>query len=373
MRRRMGISKLGIFGGLLVLLMMAVVACDEPEPTATPSIVPPSTVTTAPTVTSTKDSAPTPTPLSVEAVAEATAASMRALKSARIEADITTTARATGEEEGTVEMSMTGDYQAQDRTRLSISLTIQGNVFEADYITIANETYIQVLETDIWQVSDSSDGLDLRETLRFDPDGMENLVLIGEGELDGENVYHLKGLLASDAGGLLNSVPGSLAMVTPMGEVIVGVEFWIGVEDFLVRRTIQDIYMELSSDTGEGGELSLELDMRLSGYDDSVDIQAPNMESTSGTGASESQSVTPIPVIVPPTPEITATPPLPRPTSEPWAVIDLTERLLWSYETVGDVLPICLWWWTVSCTPGLRTAMSTRWMLPAESCCGPTK
>ena len=220
-----------------------------------------------------------------------------------------------------------------------ISLTIQGNVFEADYITIANETYIQVLETDIWQVSDSSDGLDLRETLRFDPDGMENLVLIGEGELDGENVYHLKGLLASDAGGLLNSVPGSLVMVTPMGEVIVGVEFWIGVEDFLVRRTIQDIYMELSSDTGEGGELSLELDMRLSGYGDSVDIQPPNMESTSGPGASESQSVTPIPVIVPPTPEVTATPPLPRPTSEPWAVIDLTERLLWSYETVGDVLP----------------------------------
>lgn len=114
-----------------MLLMMAVVACDEPEPTATPSTVPPSTVTTAPTVTSTKDSAPTPTPLSVEAVAEATAASMRALKSARIEADITTTARATGEEEGTVEMSMTGDYQAPDRTRLSISLTIQGNVFES--------------------------------------------------------------------------------------------------------------------------------------------------------------------------------------------------------------------------------------------------
>ena len=287
----MGVSKLGIIGGLLVLLMMAVVACDEPEPTATPSTVPPSTVTTAPTVTSTKDSAPTPMPLSVEAVAEATAASMRALKSAHIEADIKATARATGEEEGTVEMSMTGDYQAPDRTRLSISLTIQGNVFEANYITIANKTYIQILDTDIWQVSDSSDGLDLRETLRFDPDGMENLALVGEGELDGEDVYHLKGFLASDAGGLLNSVPGSLVIVTPMGEVIVGVEFWIGVEDFLVRRTIQNIYMELSSDTGEGGELSLELDMRLSNYGDSVDIKAPNMESMSGTGASESQAV----------------------------------------------------------------------------------
>ena len=93
--------------------MLAATACDDPEPTATPSTVPPSTVTAEPTVASTKDPIPTPTPLSVEAVVEGTAASMRALKSAHIEADIRTTARAAGEEEGTVEMSVTGDYQAR--------------------------------------------------------------------------------------------------------------------------------------------------------------------------------------------------------------------------------------------------------------------
>ena len=255
-----------------------------------------------------------PKSLSVEALAEASAASMRELKSAHIEADITTTARATGEEEGSIEMRVTGDYQSPDRTRLSISLTFRGNDFVADYITIANETYIQVPGTDISQVSDSWDGLDLRETLRFDPDSMENLVLIGEEELDGEKVYHLKGSLASDAEGLLNSVPGSLVMVIPIGGVLVGVEFWIGVEDFLVRRTIQNIDIELSSDMGKGGELSLELDMRLSDYGKSVDIQAPDMESTSGTEASESQAVpapaTPSHVAtVTPTSKATAAPP----------------------------------------------------------------
>ena len=91
-------------------------------------------------------------------------------------------------------------------------------------------------------------------------------MLIGEEELDGEKVYHLRGSLASDAGGLLNSVSGALVGMTPLGEVVVEVEFWIGVGDFLVRRTIQNIDIELSSDIGEGGELNLELDMRLSDY-----------------------------------------------------------------------------------------------------------
>ena len=61
--------------------------------------------------------------------------------------------------------------------------------------------------------------------------------------------------LASDAGGLLNSVPGALVGMTPIGEVVVEVEFWIGVGDLLVRRTIQNISVEPSSDISEGGEL----------------------------------------------------------------------------------------------------------------------
>ena len=321
MRQRIKVTTLGIIGGLLVLLMVAAVGCNDPEPTAVPT----ATATTAPTVTPTPEPRPTPTPLTVEALVEATYAAMGALESAHIEGRITMTARDTGEEEGTVEMSMVGDYQAPDRARLSVSLTMEGNDFEADYTTIANETYIRFPGIDIWQVSDSSDGLDLRETLRFDPDGMENLVLIGEEELDGEKVYHLRGFLASDAGGLLNSVPGALVGMTPLGEVVVEVEFWIGVGDFLVRRTIQNIDIELSSGIGEGGELNLELDMRLSDYGGPVDIQAPDVESTFGTGPgySETQAPTPIPaptatpvpaIAIPPTPEST---PTPAPTAKP--------------------------------------------------------
>ena len=305
----------------MVLLMVAAVACDDPEPTATPTTAPTATATTPPTVTPTPEPSPTPTPLSVEALAEATYTAMGALETAHIEGHVTMTARVTGEEEGTFEMSMVGDYQAPDRTRLSVSLTFKGNDFEADYISIANETYIQVPGTDIWQVSESLDGLDLRETLRFDPEGMENLVLVGEEELNGEKVYHLRGSLASAVGGLLNFVPGALVGMTPLGEVVVEAEFWIGVGDFLVRRTIQNIAIELFSDFGE---LNLELDMRLSDYGDPVDIQAPDVESTLGTGPgySETQAATPIPVptatpvsaiAIPPTPENTPTPsPTPR-------------------------------------------------------------
>ena len=338
----------------MILLMIVAVACDDPEPTAAPTTATTATVTTP---------EPSPKPVSVEALGEATAASMRALESAHIEGHITMTARVTGEE-GTVEMSMLGDYQAPDRTRLSVSLTMEGNDFQADYTTIANETYIQVQGTDVWQVSDSSDGLDLRETLRFDPEGVENLVLIGEEELDGEKVYHLRGFLAGDAGGLLNSAPGALVWMTPLGEVVVEVELWIGIGDFLVRRTVQYIDIELSSDITEGGELNLKLDMRLSDYGDPVDIQAPDVESALGTGPGYSETTpipaptaTPVPAIaIPPTPEstptpaptaklpATATPPPPSPTFPPPTstpeqepAVDLLAHLLWSYETGGPI------------------------------------
>ena len=143
---------------------------------------------------------------------------------------------------------------------------------------------------------------------------MGNLGLIGEEELYGEKVYHLSGFLASDAGGLLNSVPGAFVEMTPMGEVAVEVEFWIGVGDFLVRRTIQNIDIELSSNTSESGDLNLELDMGLSDYGEPVDILVP--ECTLGPGYSETQAATPMPVHsntpvpaipIPPTPEDTPT------------------------------------------------------------------
>ena len=325
--------------------MVAAAACDDPEPTATPTTAPTATATATapPTITPTTEPSPTPTPLSVEAVVEATAASMRALESAHIEGHITMTARVTGEEEGTVEMSMVGDYQAPDRTRLSVSLTIEGNDFEADYTSIANETYIQVPGADIWQVSDSSDGLDLRETLRFDPEGVENLALIGEEELEGEKVYHPRGFVASDAGGLLNSVPGGLAGMTPLGEVVVEVEFWIGVGDFLVRRTIQNIDIELSSNVIEDGKLHLELDMRLSDYGEPVDIQAPDVESALGTGPDYSEA-TPIPAPTA-TPFVAAAPTLvPKRTCMPQPAQQLTpeqeqaiDSLPWRQDRPGSI------------------------------------
>ena len=309
LRQPTKIRKLGIIEGLLILVMIVAVDCDDPEPTAAP------TTATTPIVITPE---PSPTPVSVEALVEATYAAMGSLESAHIEGHITMMARITGEEEGKVQMSMVGDYQAPDRTRLSVSLTIAGNRFEADYISIADETYIQVPGTAICQVSDSSDGLDLRETLRFDPEGMENLGLIGEEELYGEKVYHLRGFLASDAGELLNSVPGALVEMTPLGEVVVEVSFWIGVGDFRVRRTIQNIDIELSSNISEGDDLNLELDMRLSDYNEPVDIQAPYVDCALriGPGYSETQAATPMPVPtatpvpaipIPPTPENTPT------------------------------------------------------------------
>ena len=58
MRQRLGLSTLGIIGGLLVLLMVATAACDDPQPTATSE----PTKTLTPTSTYTPTERPTLTP-----------------------------------------------------------------------------------------------------------------------------------------------------------------------------------------------------------------------------------------------------------------------------------------------------------------------
>ena len=64
MRQRTGATILGIIGGLLVLLMVAAVACDNPEPETTgdPTVPSPRPTTTATQVPSTPTLTPTNTP-----------------------------------------------------------------------------------------------------------------------------------------------------------------------------------------------------------------------------------------------------------------------------------------------------------------------
>ena len=62
MRQRIGVSTLGIIGGLLVLLMVAAAACDDPQPTATSEPTKTLTLTSTHTSTSTLVPIPTDTP-----------------------------------------------------------------------------------------------------------------------------------------------------------------------------------------------------------------------------------------------------------------------------------------------------------------------
>ena len=284
MRRRLKVHKLGIIGGLLVLLMMVSVACEGPKPTATPTEVPTATATTAPTMTPTPE--PSPTPLLVEALVEATAAAMRALKSSHVEADYTATLRVDDVEDGLIEMSMAGDLQAPDRAQIEMKMNVEEEDTETEFIIVANETYVRFPGTNIWHHYPTEDPVmpDLREALRFNPDEVADFALIGEEDLDGEQVYYLRGSLNFEGGGPLGDVPTTVDENSLLGEVVGEVEYWIGVADFLVRKSVHHVVVAVSPSVDEGAGMRLMLVITLSDYGKPVSIQAPEVGFTPTPG-----------------------------------------------------------------------------------------
>ena len=97
---------------------------------------------------------------------------------------------------------------------------------------------------------------------------VEGFTLVGEERLDGERVYHLKGPVSGEA---LADLLDDSQVENGEGEV----EYWIGIEDFLVRKT--GIQVELPVDDSGADTFKMQVVMTLSDYGKSVDIQAPEL------------------------------------------------------------------------------------------------
>ena len=286
-RRRIGGAAAGI--AAIVVLLTAAVACDEPASTATPA--PTATVTgvpsptaeptptstpyptPAPTATPTPASTPTPDLSTAQGIIAAAAAAMDALQSGSLRSEII------GLEGHIPQAAMASvtdvDFQAPDRSR-SVSTTSFGEFdIEQTSIFIGEDNYHWDLMSGGWTHSRDDYCVERpnlrcgRLNLHFSASDVESVILHGVEELDGEMVYYLAG-----------QVPYSVVVSLQGGEIADGdselgpadAEFWIGVEDFLVRK-LTTLFQDI--DPQSGNLVTVRSTITFSDFGKPVDIQPP--------------------------------------------------------------------------------------------------
>ena len=262
-----------------------------PTPTSQPTVRPVPTPTTRPLPTATTQPtappAPTPTalptarlpsptaqpseePPSVREVLDSATAAMAALKSGRVEVEITAALQA-GAESQSMSMGISGDFQAPDRSHVAVEIAVDGDSANVEVIAIGIDTYLKAPGTDVWTAGTESPTPygDLFAFGSFDTELDDEIIELFEPvarqELEGEPVYYLAGPLSGEA--LANVIDDAETPPDALGEI----EYWVGVGDRLVRKTA--IRFELSQ--AGAGTSKIEAVMRLSDFGKPVDIQAP--------------------------------------------------------------------------------------------------
>jgi hypothetical protein len=268
---------------VLALLAVGLGACgSEPTPNLVPTSSPvPATNTTLPPTatpqpTSTPTPVPTPTPAlpSAESLLETAMQSLWEVDSYHVAADLLLV----GEAEGmTMEMPMTfvGDHVPSDGMQGTVSVEFLGERLEVSVIVIGETVYVTDPETGEWLISPETSSL-LLPTEGLDqlaPEDIEELEIAGEESLDGVPVYHLRGLVSAETLQL-----GELDMEEEVeGEF--HIDYWIGVQDGLVRKSTLEGEFEVSGE--EPTTVGLTMTAIYSGYGELVDIQAPEIATAS--------------------------------------------------------------------------------------------
>ena len=281
--------------GLLGLVAVLGLACAEPQPAPTPAPTPsptpeptvtltptPSpTATHTPTPSPTKTPAPspiptpertatptpTPIPLSAQELLEASAAAMQEVEFFHFDMDALVTIKEGGISLE-VPLGLAGDFQAPDRSRGTVSISLGFFTLEFQIITIGDTQYTADPETGEWQISIEAGSPvgPFEEFVGTDLPEAEDLALLGEEILEGTKVRHLSGALVDEG------ATGGLQ-----------VEYWIGAEDDLVRQIALNGQMELDDGGatvfGEGaGAGTVSMTLTFSDFGEPVTIEAPEVK-----------------------------------------------------------------------------------------------
>jgi Tol biopolymer transport system component len=170
-----------------------------------------------------------------------------------------------------------GDFKAPDRAEETISLRINENEVDLEFITIGDVFYLKDPETGQWEIDFMLRYLTLSAFTRTRPGippieftDIRDLVLVEETSLDGVKVYHFKG--TGPISGIDDALDSSMQ-----------IDYWVGVDDGMLKQSAADGEMTITSD--EISELfgfdSVKVDIswtqRISDFGKAVAIEAPQV------------------------------------------------------------------------------------------------
>ena len=260
----------------------ALLACgDSPAQTTLPAAEAKSTVSDQPTAEPTPD-------------AESSAVTELGDLLRRIDAAMASvsTGRSVVEVEATIEYSdsqeqfssrSVGDFQAPDRSRYKTVVDAEGFSLETETITVGTGSWTRVTSfvEGPWEPESKAPTVSVLTLglfdMRFGPETEAHFDLVGKEELNGEVVFHLKGGAAAVR---LPNVSSATDLVNRQ------VEYWIGADDFLVRRAVLHSEASFAVPTfsdqlvRETVRQSSDIIVTLTEYGKTVDIQAPDIPDT---------------------------------------------------------------------------------------------
>ena len=190
-----------------------------------------------------------------------------------------------GESFVSVEIRMSGDFQLPDRESALVDFDMGPFSMRIEMVSVGGDVYVRDPLSGAWGLESSASGL---ESV---PGGMSGLLLSGGlqedifqdsvrlvgGELlDGDPVYHL-------AGGAPPGFRGGLSSGAELSVESASVEYWVGAEDFLVRRILVEFAAAHASPAGPSMPVLARMDVKFSGYGKDVDIVRPEL--SPGTAA----------------------------------------------------------------------------------------
>jgi hypothetical protein len=254
---------------------MTAIPTATPLPTATPTPEPTATATLIPSL------APAPgvalnTDASLEELLAASIEAMSGVQSFHFELDASITTETDGSAMQ-IPLTFAGDYQAPDRTRGKMTISLGFLSMELETITIGDKAYISDPQTGEWEET-SNASLVIPQPSDFtgipEQANLEGMEVVGEETLeDGTPVLHLRAKAPEE---LTGGNTGDL-----------DAHIWIGLEDSLIRRMKIDGDVPLdqvaalapgapfSGGALPSGPANLTMTVTLSNYNVPVEIEAP--------------------------------------------------------------------------------------------------
>lgn len=173
--------------------------------------------------------------------------------------------------ETTIPLTLFGDFQAPDRAHTKLTMSLGFFALEVETIAIGDTIYNTNPETGQWETT-SNPAFGFLSPTEFTGGNdlaLDEMILIGEVTIGGTQTLHLKGTAPADVFG------GSQGKTE--------VEFWIGVDDSLIRKISAQVEISLEDLTrslgglGLSGPATLSMTMEFSDYGQPVVIEAPQV------------------------------------------------------------------------------------------------